>query len=161
MALRKVAYVGRDNTFDLEFSSVDVDGAETLVSFSGIYSVLVELVNGPAETEVTTLTAGNIADTSPGSGIIRLALGKIPGLTAGTYMLRLAYKTTVGDTEPTQLVHERGASPVVVQVFDASTDTWAADTVQIDGGEVADGDDEFLFRRHRYLAWQRTGRFNP
>lgn len=119
MALRKVAYVGRDNTFDLEFSSVDVDGAETLVSFSGIYSVLVELVNGPAETEVTTLTAGNIADTSPGSGIIRLALGKIPGLTAGTYMLRLAYKTTVGDTEPTQLVHERGASPVVVQVFDA------------------------------------------
>lgn len=118
MAIRKVAYVGRDNTFDLEFSSVDVDGVESLVSFSGIYSVLVELVNGPAETEVTTLTAGNIADTSPGSGIVRLALGKIPGLTAGTYMLRLAYKTASDDSAPTQLVHERGPNPVVVQVLD-------------------------------------------
>jgi hypothetical protein len=119
MALRKTAYVGRDNTFDLEFSSVSVAGVESLVSFTGIYSILVELVGGPAETEVTTLTAGNIADTSPGSGIVRLALGLIPGLTAGTYMLRLAYKTLVGDASPTQLVHERGANPVVVQVFDA------------------------------------------
>lgn len=119
MAIRKVAYVGRDNTFDLEFSSTDVDGAETLVSFSGIYSVLVELVGGPAETEVTTLTAGNIADTSPGSGVVRLALGLIPAVVAGTYMLRLAYKTTIGDTAPTQLVHENGPNPIVVRMLDA------------------------------------------
>ncbi len=119
MPLRKQVYIDRDNTFDLEFTSVNVSGTESLVSFSGIYSVLVELVGGPAETEVTTLTAGNIADTSPGSGVIRLALGKIPGLTAGTYKLRLAYKTSVGDTNPTQLVHERGQNQVVVQVFEA------------------------------------------
>lgn len=119
MAIRKVAYVGRDNTFDLEFSSVNVDGVESLVNLSGIYSMLVELVNGPAESEITTLTAGNVADTSPGSGVVRLALGKIVGLTAGTYMLRLAYKTASDDSAPTQLVHERGPNPVVVQVFDA------------------------------------------
>ena len=119
MAIRKVAYVGRDNTFDLEFSSSNVDGVEALVNFAGVYSMLVELVNGPAEVEVTTLTAGNIADTSPGSGVVRLALGKISGLTAGTYFLRLAYKTASDDATPTQLVHERGPNPIVVQVFDA------------------------------------------
>lgn len=117
MAIRKVVYVGRDNTFDLEFSSVNVDGVESLVSFAGIYSVLIKLVGtgAPAEQEITTLTAGNIADTSPGSGILRLSPGRLTGLVAGTYFLRLAYKTTVGDTNPTQLTHESGPNVVVIQ----------------------------------------------
>lgn len=117
MAIQKTVYIGRDNTFDLEFSTTNVDGVESLANFSGIYSVTATLVSGATTftATATTLTAGNIADTSPGSGIIRLALGKIPSLTAGTYSLRLSYKTASGDTEPTQLVHEQGPNPVIIR----------------------------------------------
>lgn len=41
---------------------------------------------------------------------------------------------------------------VARQWYDASTDTWYEDEVQVDGGS---DDDFFLFRRHRYLAAQR------
>ncbi len=47
-----------------------------------------------------------MVDTSLGSGQVRLKLGGISGLTAGEYQLRLRYKTSSGDTAPTQIAHE-------------------------------------------------------
>ena len=120
MAFRKTVYLGRDNVIALECTSVDQDDASTAIDFSAIYSMLVELVgSGIAEAEYTTLTAGNTVDTSAGSGIVKLRLGSISSLAAGSYKLRLAYKTTVGDTAPTQLVHEKGPDVVTIVVVDA------------------------------------------
>ena len=118
MALTQTVYIGRDNTFDLEFSSVSVNGVSSLASFTGIYSVTISLVAGATTfTEtVTSLIAGSAADITPGSGVIRFALGNIAGLTAGTYNLRVSYKTSIGDTSPTQLVHEQGPNPVIIRV---------------------------------------------
>lgn len=107
MAIKKTAFIGDDNVFVLTFSSVDDAGVETLMDFAGIYSVLLTLVGSTiAETEYTSLIAGQVVDTSLGSGRIRLKLGAIAGLPAGEYPLRLRYKTSAGDTAPTQITHE-------------------------------------------------------
>lgn len=120
-AIDKVVYIGRDNPIDLEFSVVSVADVATLRDFTGAYSVLLTFVGVGAtvtvdEIEYTALTAGEVADISLGSGILRLRLGLIPTLIAGTYRLRAAYKTLVGDTGPTQLVHEVSPDPVVLRV---------------------------------------------
>ncbi len=110
-AIKKTAFIGDDNRFVLTFSSVDADGAETLMDFAGVYSMLLTLVgSGIAEAEYTTLTDGQVVDTSLGSGKVRLMLGGIVGLTAGEWPLRLRYKTSAGDTAPTQIVHEADAN---------------------------------------------------
>lgn len=110
-AIKKTAFIGDDNTFVLTFSSVDAAGAETLMDFSGVYSMLLTLVgSGVAEFEYTSLIAGQVVDTSLGGGKVRLKLGGIVGLAAGEYPLRLRYKTSAGDTAPTQIVHEGDAS---------------------------------------------------
>lgn len=120
-AIDKVVYVGRDNPIDLEFSVVSVADVATLRNFTGAYSVTLSFVGvGATATiaavEYTALTAGNVADISLGSGVLRLRLGLIPALIAGTYRLRAAYKTDVSDTGLTQLVHEYSPDPVVLRV---------------------------------------------
>jgi hypothetical protein len=122
VALRKQVYVGRDNTFDLEFSSVDVEGVETLLSLYNIFSAQIALIpttGATVEAEATALDETDYVDITDGAaGILHLRLGTIPGLTAGTYMLRLSYMGSSDDPAPTQLVHERGQSAVVVQAID-------------------------------------------
>lgn len=118
-AITKTVYLGKDNTFDLAFSSLSTAGVETVLNFAGVYSMTVDLVqNGSVITTqtYTTLTAGSPVDTSPGSGVVRLSLGQMAGLAVGRYYLRLSYKTSSGDTYPTQLTHERADTPVVVVV---------------------------------------------
>ena len=106
-AIKKTVFIGDDNTFILTFSSVDAAGTETVMDLSGIHSVLLTLVGSTiAEAEYTSLIAGQVVDTSLGSGRIRLKLGGIVGLAAGAYPLRLRYKTSAGDTAPTQIAHE-------------------------------------------------------
>lgn len=120
MLISRTVYLGRDNVFRLRFSSVDAAGVSTSMNFSGIYSMLFELVgSGIEEAEYTTLTSGSVIDTSPGSGEVAFRLGSITDLCAGTFKMRLAYKTASGDTEPTQLAHEYGPDTVVVRVVSA------------------------------------------
>lgn len=107
MAIKKTAFIGADNRFVLTFSDVAADGSEAVHSLAGIYSMLLTLEgSGIAEEEYTSLGDGSVVDTSLGSGQVRLKLGGIAGLTAGTYSLRLRYKTSAGDTAPTQIAHE-------------------------------------------------------
>lgn len=118
MAIKKPVWIGDDNTFVLTFTDVDAAGVETAHDFAGTYSILLTLAgSGIAEQEYTALTAGNVLDTSLGSGQLRLKLGGIGGLAAGEYALRLRKKTSVGDTAPTQLAHESdNAMKVTIKV---------------------------------------------
>lgn len=113
MAVKQTVWIGDDNTFILQVMSIAIDGTESFVNFSGVYSVLLTLFNavsGVSETEYINLTVGQVVDVSLGSGQIRLMLGQIPTLVVGEYQLRLRYKTSAGDTAPTQIVHESDAA---------------------------------------------------
>jgi hypothetical protein len=111
MAIKKTVFIGDDNTFVLTFSDVDAAGVETLHDFTGTYSMLLTLVgSGIAETEYASLVAGQVIDISLGSGRVRFKLGGITGLAAGEYPMRVRYKTSSGDTAPTQIVHEADSS---------------------------------------------------
>ena len=156
---------------------IDTNGATSLV-LDPIDIQVMGYAYGAATVEVTTAggtTAPFAITISPASGTSYVTLA---GHTTGT-----GYATDLASDNGDQLTYPSTVAGSTVSVdadgnisftpdvpdgttftrewFDASADTWATDTVQIDGGEVADGDDEFLFRRHRYLAWHRTGRFNP
>ena len=111
-------YIDRDNPIDLQFQSTDVAGVATPVDFDAVYSVLGELV-GSAVTpfEVTTLdTPGGYVERLATAGVLRLRLGTLAGLAAGSFKLRLAFKTAADDDAPTQLLHENGADVVVLAV---------------------------------------------
>lgn len=119
MAVKRTVWIGDDNQFVLAFTSTDSDGVETAMDFATIYSMLLTLsgTGGVAETEYTTLSAGQVVDTSLGAGKVRLKLGGIVGLAVGEYQLRLRFKTSVGDTAPTQIVHESdNAMKVTIKV---------------------------------------------
>lgn len=108
MAIKRTVFIGDDNRFTLVFSDVDVDGVEAPKDLSGAYSYLLTLAgSGIAEAEYTSLGAGQVVDNTGGvTGEVSLMLGGIVGLVAGEYPLRLRYKTSAGDTAPTQLTHE-------------------------------------------------------
>ena len=112
---KQLVWIGDDNTFSLTATDVNDDGVETPHPFTGIYSMLLTLVgSGIAEFEYTSLIAGQVVDMSLGSGKMRLKLGTIAGLTPGEYPLRLRYKTSAGDGNPTQIVHEDEARKKVI-----------------------------------------------
>lgn len=157
--ISKTVYVGRDNTFDLTFSSIDAAGVETPFDFSAVYSITLELLgSGIAAAEYTSLITGAIVDASPGSGVLRLRLGQIVGLPIGAFPLRLSSKSSAGDASPTQLAHERAETPIVVEVvpftstFTAEDGTGLADAMSY--ATVAEAD--AYHRARRNLAWTQA-----
>lgn len=149
---------------------IATNGAASIV-LSAIDIQIMGYAYGAATVEVTTAggTSSPFAITiSPASGTSYVTLA---GHTTGTgYATDLAsangdqltYPTTVaGSTVSVDADGTIAFTPAVPdgttftrEWFDASSDAWTTDTVQIDGGEVSDGDAEFLFRRHRYLAFR-------
>lgn len=160
MSIVKTVYIGRDNPFTLTFSST-VNGVTTPLDFAAIYSMKMELFgSGIAEAEYTLaqLVDGNPVDVALGAGVVRFRLGLIGGLTAGTFELRLAFKTSINDT-PTQLSHERGEI-VLIEVVPFTTTLVVEDGTGLANAvcymSVAEADAYHAARRN--LAWSAVSK---
>lgn len=158
MTISKTVYAGRDNVFFLTFTQSNGAGVETPLDLSAVYSLTLELLgSGIAATEYTALGAGNILDTSPGAGVLGCRPGLIPSIPIGAFPIRLFAKSSVGDTNPTQLTHERGES-VVVEVVPFTASLVLEDgtglTSSVTYSSVADADSYHYARRN--LAWAQA-----